>query len=201
MLLGASHYLTRKLPAATVDAQVGRQGNAGLKIMQGLRDQAKLGDATVVHLGTNGFLVEKQLKALLQHLSDRKIVVLVNVFGARRWTGPNNALIARLSPQFDNVRVLDWHALGQANPDYFVKDGIHLSGSGIHAYYNQIRMALGQPEVMASGPALRHIKRPQLPKSHESTAATPSDAVSGPTPDGVQPGPKVDDLAPAAPID
>jgi peptidoglycan/LPS O-acetylase OafA/YrhL len=164
VLLGASPYLLRRLPAASVEAKVGRQGSDGLKIVQHLRSETQLGDATVIHLGTNGYLVEGQFKALLHNLADRKTVVVVNVYGARRWTSPNNELIGRVSKNFDNVHLVDWHAIGQANPDYFVKDGIHLSGSGIHAYYSQIRMALGQPEMRVSGPTLRQMKHPQLPK-------------------------------------
>jgi hypothetical protein len=86
---------------------------------------------------------------------------------------------------------VDWHAIGQANPDYFVQDGIHLSGSGIHAYYNQIRMALGQPEVTVNGPTLRQVKRPPLPKGGgmpvsaplaSSSAATSATSSAAPSP-------------------
>lgn len=191
VLLGASPYLQRRLPSASVDAKVGRQGSDGLKLVQSLRETAQLGDAAVIHLGTNGYLAEKQFRALLAQLSDRKTVVVLNVYGARRWTGPNNELIGRVSQSFDNVRLVDWHAIGQANPDYFVQDGIHLSGSGIHAYYNQIRMALGQPEVTVNGPTLRQVKRPPLPKGGgmpvsappaSSSAATSATSSAAPSP-------------------
>lgn len=164
VLLGASPYLMRRLPGASVEAKVGRQGGEGLKLVQSLRDQAQLGETAVIHLGTNGYLSEKQFRALLEQLADRRAVVVVNVYGARRWTRPNNELMARVIPGFENVRLVDWHAIGQANPDYFVQDGIHLSGIGIHAYYSQIRMALGLPEVTVAGPTLRQLKRPLLPK-------------------------------------
>lgn len=181
VLLGASPYLLRRLPSASVEAKVGRQGSDGLKVVQGLRETARLGDAAVIHLGTNGYLAEKQFRALLEQLTDRKSVVVVNVYGARRWTSPNNDMIARVSQGFGNVKLVDWHAIGQANPNYFVQDGIHLSGSGIHAYYNQIRMALGQPEVLESGPTLRQLKRPQLPKP--DAQPEPAHPIPVPVPD------------------
>lgn len=190
VLLGASPYLLRRLPSASVEAKVGRQGSDGLKLVQSLRQETQLGDATVIHLGTNGYLAEKQFRALLEQLSDRKTVVVLNVYGARRWTGPNNELIGRLSQHFENVRLIDWHAIGQANPSYFVQDGIHLSGAGIHAYYNQIRMALGQPEVVVSGPTLRQVKRPPLPQGNSSAASAPLPATStdpAPTQPGASP--------------
>jgi hypothetical protein len=173
VLLGASPYLLRRLPAARVEAKVGWQGSDGLKLVQSLREEAQLGDAAVIHLGTNGYLGEKQFRALLEQLADHKTVVVLNVYGARRWTGPNNELIARVTQNFDNVRLVDWHAIGQSNPAYFVQDGIHLSGSGIHAYYHQIRIALGQPEVVLAGPSLRQVKRPALPLPSSMPGSAP----------------------------
>lgn len=174
VLLGASPYLLRRLPGASVEAKVGRQGSEGLKLVQSLRDQAQLGETAVIHLGTNGYLAEKQFRALLEQLADRQAVVVVNVYGARRWTRHNNELMARVSPNFENVRLVDWHAIGQANPDYFVQDGIHLSGIGIHAYYSQIRMALGLPEVTGAGPTLRQLKRPPLPRPLPLSGTVPN---------------------------
>jgi hypothetical protein len=181
VLLGASPYLLRHLPTARVDAKVGRQGSDGLRLVQNLRQTSELGDAAVIHLGTNGYLGEKQFRALLEQLSDRKTVVVLNVYGARRWIGPNNDMIARVSKSFDNVRMVDWHAIGQSNPAYFVRDGIHLSGSGIHAYYNQIRIALGQPEVALPGPSIQAAKRPQLALPKPAPAATPTERPTAPS--------------------
>ena len=175
VLLGASPYLQRRLPFASVEAKVGRQGSEGIKLVQSLREQHQLGDAAVIHLGTNGYLAERQFRGLLEQLGDRKTVVVVNVYGARRWIGSNNETIARVTQDFDNVRLVDWHTIGQANPDFFVQDGIHLSGTGIHAYYNQIRLALGLPEVTLGGPTRKPLKRPQRPQ-----AETPHQGLSAP---------------------
>lgn len=197
VLLGASPYLQRRLPSASVDAKVGRQGSDGLKLVQSLRETAQLGDAAVIHLGTNGYLAEKQFRALLAQLSDRKTVVVLNVYGAKRWTSPNNELIGRVSQSFDNVRLVDWHAIGQANPDYFVQDGIHLSGAGIHAYYNQIRMALGQPEVTVNGPTLRQVKRPPLPKGSGMPLTAPVPPSTAAPAEAGQAGPETTALPPS----
>jgi peptidoglycan/LPS O-acetylase OafA/YrhL len=183
VLLGASPYLQRRLPFASVEAKVGRQGSEGIQLVQSLREQHQLGDAAVIHLGTNGYLAERQFRVLLEQLADRKTVVVVNVYGARRWTGPNNEMIARVTQDFDNVRLMDWDAIGQANPDFFVQDGIHLSGTGIHAYYNQIRMALSLPEVTLDSPIRKPIKRAPLPKPtppHEGSSMVPASSATPP---------------------
>lgn len=170
VLLGASAHMLRYWPpaSASVEAKVGRQGSDGLKLVQSLREQGQLGDAAVIHLGTNGYLNENQFRALLAHLADRQWVVVLNVYGARRWTQPNNALLAQVTAEFDHVRLVDWHAIGQANPGYFVQDGIHLSGAGIRAYDQHIRQALGLPTMAMNPPATQTELRPLKPRSQPS---------------------------------
>ncbi len=144
VMLGASDYLTRRIPGLVVDAQVGRQGSASTRLVQQLREAGRLGDAVVVHLGTNGYLSEASLRTMLGLLADRQRVVLVNVFADRRWTGSNNALIAQVARDYGNTRLLDWHALGHAHPEYFVRDGIHLSSLGVQGIHRALNQALGR---------------------------------------------------------
>ncbi len=158
VLLGASPYLTRRLPSSVVEAKTGRQGSEGLKVLNTLRQKKQLGPATVVHLGTNGYLTEAQIRDMLQSLEDRQTVVVVNVYAARRWTEPNNAMLARMTQHFSNVRLVDWHAAGKANPGYFVSDGIHLTSQGIRAYSDHIRIALGQPDTLFKEPQASPLK-------------------------------------------
>ena len=147
VLLGARDQIVRDLPGAHVDAEVGRQGSQGLKLARQFRDAGLLGDAVVVHLGTNGYLTEAQFRELLDQLKDRPAVVVVNVHAMRHWVQPNNALIGRVAPDFANVRVLDWHALGTRNPEFFARDGIHLTPVGARGMSNAIRASLGLPEA------------------------------------------------------
>jgi len=81
--------------------------------------------------------------SLLKELSDLKTVVVFNVYANRRWTQPNNELIDRVTPLFPNVRLVNWNAMGQANPNFFVKDGIHLTSDGILAMAQQISKISG----------------------------------------------------------
>ena len=145
VMLGASEVLSRQMPGTTVNAQVGRQGSVGPRLIGQLKQTGQLGEAVVIHLGTNGYLSEDQYREMLRLLSDRRRVVVVNVYGDRRWTAGNNELIARLVREFDNVRLLDWHSIGQARPGYFVRDGIHLTRQGMEGLHRALRQALGLP--------------------------------------------------------
>ena len=143
VLLGAKDYLLRNFSKVTVDAEVGRQANQGLQVIKKIRDLQKDIDFAVIHLGTNGYIVESQYVSLLKELSDLKTVVVFNVYANRRWTQPNNELIDRVTPLFPNVRLVNWNAMGQANPNFFVKDGIHLTSDGILAMAQQISKISG----------------------------------------------------------
>lgn len=146
VMLGASDYLARRIPGLVVDAQVGRQGSASVRLVQALREAGQLAPVVIVHLGTNGYLNPTSLRSLLNQLSDRDRVILVNVYADRRWTSLNNELLAQVAREFGNTRLLDWHSLGQAHPEYFVRDGIHLSGLGVQGMHRALRLALGRTD-------------------------------------------------------
>ena len=146
VLLGASHYLSKAIPGIAIDAKVGRQASEGSLAIKTWRSHGARASTVVVHLGTNGYINESQYRKLLEELADRKSVILINLRAKRRWTAPNNEIIGRLAGEFSNVRVVDWHALSDNHPEFFVKDGIHLTPKGIVALTGRIKLvAGGQP--------------------------------------------------------
>lgn len=142
VLLGAKDYMNRHIARLWVDAKVGRQGSEGLAVIRELKNAGKLSDTVVLHLGTNGYLAEKHMRAMLQELAGRKIV-LVNIHAPRRWAEDNNDLLASLAAEFPGVRVMDWSGITAEHAEFFVADGIHLSGKGIHQYAESISNVLG----------------------------------------------------------
>lgn len=158
VLLGARDTLLRSIPGIDVDAQVGRQGSEGLKVVKDLRQQAALQDTVVIHLGTNGYLSEPHFRELLRQLADRQLVVLINVHANRRWTSPNNVLIERVGRDFKNVVVVDWEEQAGQHPEYFAGDGIHLTSLGAKALAVQISSAAGAPlSSVDLGRSARHL--------------------------------------------
>jgi len=147
VLLGASAHLARDIPGIRIDAAVGRQASSGLKVLK--EGHGRKAPTVLLHLGTNGYIDEGQFRALLQALADRKSVLIVNFHAERRWTRPNNELIARLAGEFPNVHVVDWSAASASHPEYFVKDGIHLSTKGIAAFTSAIKVASGGSVIIA----------------------------------------------------
>lgn len=196
VLLGASAHLARDIPGIEIDAAVGRQASAGLKLVQEGHGHGRKAPTVLLHLGTNGYIDEGQFRALLHALADRKSVLIVNFHAERRWTQPNNELVARLAADFPNVRVVDWNAASAGHPDYFVKDGIHLSSRGIAAFASAIKVASGGSVIIAPTAPKRMLASNTFVK--KQAGRQPDDAPAAPPsrPDSATPG---TDPAPPAP--
>ena len=143
VLLGAKDYMLRNFSTVTVDAEVGRQAHQGLQVIKKIRSLQNDIDFAVIHLGTNGYIVESQYVSLLKELSDLQKVIVFNVYANRRWTQPNNEIIDRVTQFFPNVSLVNWNEMGQTNPQFFVKDGIHLTSDGILAMTQEISKISG----------------------------------------------------------
>ena len=142
VMLGARGALLRSFPNMYVDAAVGRQASQGFAVLQQFFEQHKTPDFVVVHLGTNGYIYEKHFRQILEFLRKATRVVVVNNYADRRWTAQNNELIQRVIADFDNVHLVDWSSIGQESREYFVADGVHLSGKGMRRFVNAIGEAL-----------------------------------------------------------
>lgn len=152
VMLGAKYHLSKAIPGISVDAVVGRQASQGLMVAKEWNRSPHKASTVLVHLGTNGYINEGQFKEMLRELAGCKAVIIMNVHAERRWTTPNNEIIARMKDEFPNVHVINWNGASAERPDYFVKDGIHLSVQGIRALTSEIAQATGgniirQPET------------------------------------------------------
>jgi peptidoglycan/LPS O-acetylase OafA/YrhL len=141
VLLGSTQALNSKLAGATVHAKVGWQAGDVLNQIRELRDANKLTAVVAIHLGTNGYVAETQLNAILSLLSNCKRVLLVNTRVPRRWMQPNNELFDRTYGKYDNVVLVDWRAASAGHIDWFVSDGVHLRPVGQRAFVTEIMKA------------------------------------------------------------
>jgi hypothetical protein len=144
VMLGVASQLMEKIDRSKVDAEVSRQASGVLERVQKLSKKGLLAPTVVIHTGTNGILTEEQLREMLDILSDRKRVVVVNTNVPRPWMEPNNELIAKVVPDYPNAVIADWYSVSADNPEYFVSDGTHPQWpSGIKAFVREIMRAVG----------------------------------------------------------
>jgi hypothetical protein len=126
------------------DAEESRQFQNGADTVQTLRDQGRLGDIVVVHLGTNGNIAQSDMTRLMEALAGVPQVLLLTIDVDRAWTPGNNALIYDTVATYPNVQLLDWAGLDDGCPgDCFASDGFHLRTDGQNYYAALIAEALG----------------------------------------------------------
>jgi peptidoglycan/LPS O-acetylase OafA/YrhL len=143
VMLGAAGALADA--GITVDAAVSRQMVDMVPAVQALREQGRLGDAVVVHLGTNGDLGDDTVTSFFRELRGvRKVVVLLVSAPGKPWIGPNNEQLASLPARFPNVKVVNWPEFAtRCRGDCFYEDGIHLKLAGQRYYAEVITYFLG----------------------------------------------------------
>ena len=143
--LGARGALEQAIPGLSVDAEVGRHAREAAQVVSRLRGELALGEVVVLHLGTNSLMAEARLRELLQQLSDRRLVVLVTPQARRPWIAPNQALLQRLAAEQPHLRLVDWAAMVQAEPERVVADGVHPSAAGMQTLARQLAAVLEAP--------------------------------------------------------
>jgi hypothetical protein len=141
-MLGARYGLAFDIPGVLVDAVVGRQAGALPSGLAQLRKDGELGREVVIHVGDNGLFLRSTLDNALTSLADRQRVVLVTVRVPRRWQDPVNSLLKSVAAGHKNVVIADWYAASAGHPEYFVRDGVHLTSPGIAAFAALIAHAL-----------------------------------------------------------
>ena len=145
VVLSARDELRSTFKHVSIDAAVGRQPKVIAERIRARRAENRLGPNVVIHMGTNGIVREEDLKPILEELSDRDRVVVVNVRVPRVWMKPTNTMIASLVTQYPNVRLADWSSVSKGHRGYFAPDGVHLTKSGAEVFGNLINDALQGP--------------------------------------------------------
>ncbi len=148
VMLGVAQQLMEKIEGTKVDAEVSRQAGGVLDRVQRLHDKGVLAPTVVIHTGTNGIVTEEELRQMLDILSDRARVVVVNTNVPRPWMEPNNETIAKVVPDYPNAVIADWYSVSVDNPEYFVSDGTHPQWpDGIKAFVREIMRGVGVPNA------------------------------------------------------
>ncbi|MFN8483700.1 MAG: acyltransferase family protein [Anaerolineae bacterium] len=142
VMLGAVAEFQRVMGSVNVDAAVGRQASQAVDILRARRDAGQLGQAVVLHVGSNGTFNARQFETLMDVLQNTKRVVIVNDKVPRTWQESNNRMLAESVAAYPNAVLVDWNSVGAAHPEYFWNDGIHLRPEGARAYATLIAQAI-----------------------------------------------------------
>jgi peptidoglycan/LPS O-acetylase OafA/YrhL len=144
VMLGAAPQLLEAFGSASVvDAKVGRNLKQSIAIAQALKDQGRLGERVVLHLGNNGTMSADLIAQMMSVLSDVDRVVWVNLKLPKSWETKVNTTLAAEIPKYPNATLVDWHDLAAGNAKMFYNDGTHLRPSGARFYTQKVLDALG----------------------------------------------------------
>ena len=145
VVLSARDSLRSVIGKISIDAAVSRQPEVIADRIRLRRDERRLGPDVIIHMGTNGIVQEEDLKPILDELSDRNRVVVVNVRVPRVWMKPTNKMIESLVAQYPNARLADWNAVSKGHKGYFAPDGVHLTKTGAEVFGNLVNDTLRGP--------------------------------------------------------
>ena len=141
VMLGAQQSLERVIPNMYVDAKVSRQFWDATVVIQEYKKFGLLPPTIVIHMGTNGAFSDAQFDQVMSAAGGRQ-VFFINAREPRTWETEVNARLAVDTKKYKNAHLLDWHKYSGPHGDWFVADGIHLTGVGAHAYARFIQAHL-----------------------------------------------------------
>lgn len=143
VMVGAAPLLAES--GFTVDALESRTFHDALALAESLRDEQRLGDVVVIHLGVNGPIDADDVPRLMETLADVPRVLLLTVELDGDWVTANNTLIRDAASTYPNVSLLDWAGLNDSCPgNCFYEDGIHLRPDGQRYYADLIAAGIDQ---------------------------------------------------------
>ena len=128
---------------ANVEAEVARQWNEAPRILTDLKSRGLLGEAIVIHLGSNGVIDEDLIANTFEILADAELVVVLNARVPKPWEGRVNGVLDNAIPLYENAVLVDWRSASNDFPEYFARDGVHLTKLGSQVYLDRIIEALG----------------------------------------------------------
>lgn len=142
VILDAAPFLIDRLPGIVIDGKVGRQMAQAQEVVDELKAKGRLGKRIIIELGTNGAFNSKQLRKLLQSLSDAEQIIVVNTRVPRKWQDTVNNTISKVTSEFRNTTVVDWYSASEGKDEYFYQDGVHLKREGAKYYASILIKAL-----------------------------------------------------------
>ncbi|TMK54462.1 MAG: acyltransferase [Actinobacteria bacterium] len=143
VMVDTQNALRAQIPGIYVDALVGRHLRGGISVLRSLRNQHRLGDVVVIHLGTNGAFTTGDFDSIMQVLQGIQRVVFINLRVPRRWETPDNRTIAAGVRRYSNAVLLDWHnRWHECGTNVFWSDGIHPTPSGAACYARMVATAV-----------------------------------------------------------
>ena len=140
VMLGAVANLNELFPNGIFDGKVSRNIYGAISVAQTLKDEGKIGNPVIIGIGTNGEASKTKRDEIMNIIGEDKVCFWVTVTNDQSVHA--NANIRNYPEQYPNMHIIDWETISKEHPDYFYKDGIHLTPAGRKAYANAVYDAI-----------------------------------------------------------
>jgi peptidoglycan/LPS O-acetylase OafA/YrhL len=152
VMVASATALEAAMPGSYINAQVGRQMQSGLAIVQSLAASGDLRHIVVVGLGTNGAVTASQVRELRKLVGPERELILVNTYGPQSWEHEVNAVLAAAGRNAARVELANWDQAIAARTGLLWPDGIHPQPAGAKLYAHVVLTAI-QADLSRSQPA------------------------------------------------
>jgi peptidoglycan/LPS O-acetylase OafA/YrhL/lysophospholipase L1-like esterase len=166
VMIGARDNLAARLgPGFSMNAEVGRQADEFVALVQQLRREGKTPNAVIIQMGNNGPLYGEDMEAIQRATADVGELFLINDHAPVSWIGESNDAIAEAGEDWPNTTVIDWAAVASTHED-LLWDGIHLKPAAAALYAQLVNKAVREKVAFPPPPL------PTPPKSKAQAQAT-----------------------------
>ena len=126
-------YIKEIFKNASVDAKVSRQFTDLPKVLEYLKENKKLKNIVVIHLGTNGVINKESFETSMKLLEGKK-VYLMNTVVPKPWEKSVNKSLQEWSEDYKNITIIDWYKYAKGEKQLFYKDATHPKPEGAKVY-------------------------------------------------------------------
>lgn len=137
IMIDIAPNLNEKYDNITIDGKVARQMSEAISLVPKYAAFNASDKAVIIELGTNGYFTDKQINELLDSFS-KSHIFLINTRVPRSWENKVNEMLKEESKERENVTLIDWYSVASKHPEYFGRDGVHLTSKGAKALVDLI---------------------------------------------------------------
>jgi peptidoglycan/LPS O-acetylase OafA/YrhL len=142
VMVGAAANLAARLgPGFSMNAEVGRQANEFVDIVQQLRREGHHPNALIIQMGNNGPLYGEDMEAIQKATADVGQLFLINDHAPVSWIEESNHALAEAAEDWPHTTLIDWKTVAEENED-LLWDGIHLKPAAAGLYARLVSTAV-----------------------------------------------------------
>ncbi|HTR75106.1 MAG TPA: acyltransferase family protein, partial [Solirubrobacterales bacterium] len=136
VMIGAEEKLAARLgPGFSMDAEVGRQAEQFLEIIEKIKREGHHPTAMVIQWGNNGPLYSEDMEALRKATTNVGQLFLISDHAPVSWQDESNHAIREASEDWHHTTEIPWARVAEEEGESLFWDGIHLTpkGAGVYA--------------------------------------------------------------------